>query len=476
MTAVLVGRRPSPPVVAARDADEDCIPEPPANDRAGVNVCGGAALPFTRESSAKLDASAASACVPQVPSVLAGVGAAAATPMMLPFGGGFVVAAHGDRASSSPSPGDAPGDSASSSPIQGGARRGSPWMSRTASSSPTVLGDFVRYLRVGCGSGSVVASRAVGSRPDDQQKLETNTELAETNVVDVALPIGVPVMEACPSACSDIRLSNGFETVGPLLQPLPSVTETFWSLRPPSTQISLGESFTESLASNVEKASGESGQVDDRGPDKGHDSDVALHKSDMKPSGTCFDAFRGGKSCFLSDSRSRAQCRECELPRRLASGRRPRRRDCVLEELTTFGIEREFEFGGNGWVKSAADLQPQRSVFFPEPPVHACQRVYHIGHHAKWRRRITCRGGLGIGGTAPFVTWPIPRQDSAFAVAVATASVAAPVASSRSRSCPTTQLAHVSNPETVPHIPTAVTSTPKAGSPPRRPGRSGVNL
>merc|ERR1712046_138557 len=58
-------------------------------------------------------------------------------------------------------------------------------------------------------------------------------------------------------------------------------------------------------------------------------------------------------------------------------------------DLEVFGIERQFELGaGAGWVRSAAEEQPERTIFFPLPPEHEGARIYHSGHHARTKRTL----------------------------------------------------------------------------------------
>merc|ERR1712014_404640 len=45
--------------------------------------------------------------------------------------------------------------------------------------------------------------------------------------------------------------------------------------------------------------------------------------------------------------------------------------------------------GKSGLVLS----QPERTVFFPAPPIHASSTLYHSGHYQTWVHRNYARGG-----------------------------------------------------------------------------------
>jgi hypothetical protein len=210
--------------------------------------------------------------------------------------------------------------------------------------------------------------------------------------------IPVEVTPHIPLAAQDV------DEVGPLLQPRASLMDTFWAMRPPD---------------------GEDGREDDDDDDKSDDQlggDVPGRELTYILPGKCLGAQVGDEDTKCPHPLE-LQCRECELPgcdkpnlptsisgpSRSSScqiGRSIPEKN-AFDDLQSFGIERQFEFGGPGWAKTAAELQPDRSVFFPSPPVFANDRVYHTGHHTKWKRRSTWQ--LKTGQSKPASGSTVPK-------------------------------------------------------------------
>lgn len=184
------------------------------------------------------------------------------------------------------------------------------------------------------------------------------------------------------------------------MMPLASWTEPFWEMRPPS------EGRDEDSGSEAgSTAFGNHEHVGTTGSGVGPGSHP-LRKS--------LDTHASARSCLpeILMPGTGLSCRDCvkpdclradflnhELPK-LAGTKIPKAcvggmtRTSSAPELEVFGIERNFEFGGTGWVRTAAEDQPAETVFFPTPPEHAGSRVYHSGHHARRKRlrRIQNRG------------------------------------------------------------------------------------
>jgi len=187
------------------------------------------------------------------------------------------------------------------------------------------------------------------------------------------------------------------EDVAPLM-PLSSGTEAFWGMRPPS---------------------------EDGDEESKSDDDVQAEFDSIDGAGTDLPAFsaptrentrrsRGFDICKLAADVSLPgfglHCRDCismkiadmgELEHavsmdeeatahetlRLLAKKTPGTPGTASNlDLEIFGIERQFEIGsGPAWVRSLAEDQPERTVFFPPPPEHAGTRLFHSGPHA-WRK------------------------------------------------------------------------------------------
>jgi len=196
------------------------------------------------------------------------------------------------------------------------------------------------------------------------------------------------------------RPQEGIEEAGTLLQPLESFTDTFWSMRaPPAHGASGAERVTiVSLGSDDEGSETEGGKSS--GEEFPHlivaaDPPDASVLSSPTPTRNFAARLRRLQSRELQ-CREMCDCGQCDCGHRLQH--LTQRRACghqrgrpspakSTQDLASFGIERDLELGGPGWVKSAIDLQPHKSVFFPDPPEYACPHVYHTGHHLKSQRR-----------------------------------------------------------------------------------------
>mmetsp|Transcript_89158 Transcript_89158/g.147603 ORF Transcript_89158/g.147603 Transcript_89158/m.147603 type:complete len:463 (-) Transcript_89158:91-1479(-) len=205
------------------------------------------------------------------------------------------------------------------------------------------------------------------------------------------------------------------------MMPLTSWTEPFWEMRPPSEAGCDEDSGSEAGSAafgNFEHAGGSATGV---GP-----GSLPLRKS--------LDTHAAARSCLpeILLPGTGLSCRDCvkpdclradflnhEMPK-LTGTKTPKAcaggmlRTASAPELEVFGIERNFEFGGTGWVRTAAEDQPAETVFFPTPPEHAGWRVYHSGHHARRKRlrRIQNRGlplrSKSLEPNAPDRQWVAP--------------------------------------------------------------------
>lgn len=197
------------------------------------------------------------------------------------------------------------------------------------------------------------------------------------------------------------------------LMPLPSSTEAFWGMRPLSDAEDGSESEPEQ-DDKLQAKIGNMGTSASRGLLRfgktivgttkwKHASSIpdvmlpgtGLHYQDcvtLKPDCLLPNASKVALPTFgaLPEAEGGALCTKTIATDVAQGARTDLTRTASAPELEVFGIERQFEIagGGAGWVRTAAEEQPQNTVSFPAPPDHAGARVFHSGHHARWRRSL----------------------------------------------------------------------------------------